>query len=44
MTIRPVGAELQIQMKGRTDGRTEDGQTERHNGANSRFSQLCERT
>jgi hypothetical protein len=29
MTIRPVGAELQIQMKGRTDGRTDGGRTDR---------------
>jgi hypothetical protein len=37
MVIRPVGAEL-FHADGRTDGRTA-----RHDEANSRFSQLCER-
>jgi hypothetical protein len=36
--IRPVGTELF-----HADGRT-DEQTERHDEANSRFLQLCERT
>jgi len=36
MTIRPVGAELFYE-----DKRT-DGQTDRHDEANSRFSQFCE--
>jgi len=35
--IRPVGAEF-LHADGRTDGRPE-----RHNEANSRFSQFCER-
>jgi len=35
--IRPVGAEL-FHVDGRTDGRTD-----RHDEANSRFSQFCER-
>jgi len=34
MKIRPVGAELFYQL---------DGQTDRHDEANSRFSQLCKR-
>ena len=37
MNIRPVGAELY-----HTDGRT-DGQTDRHDDANNRFSQFCGR-
>jgi hypothetical protein len=35
MKIRPVGAEFSMRMGGRT---------ERHDEANSRFSQFCERT
>jgi len=38
MNIHPVGAELL-----HADGRT-DGQTDRHDVLNSRFSQFCERT
>jgi hypothetical protein len=37
MKIRPVGAELY-----RVDGWT-DGRTDRHNEANSRFWQLCDK-
>jgi hypothetical protein len=37
MKIRPVGAEL-FHANGQTDGRTD-----RHDEANSRFSQFCER-
>jgi hypothetical protein len=41
MKIRPVGAEL-FQVEGQTDRWTEV-QTDRHDGANSHFSQFCER-
>jgi len=39
--IRPVVAEL-FDADGRTDGR-KDGRTNRHDEANSRFLQFCER-
>jgi len=41
MKIRPVGSEL-LHAGGQTDGQT-DRQTGRHDEANSRFSQSCER-
>jgi hypothetical protein len=41
MKIRPVGAEL-CHADRRRDGQT-DKQTNRHDGANSRFLQFCER-
>ena len=37
MKIRPLGAEL-FHVSGRTDG-----QMDRHNGANSRFPQFCDK-
>jgi hypothetical protein len=40
MKIRSVGAEF-LHADGSIDGRT-DGRMERHDGANSRFSQFCE--
>ena len=39
MKIRPVGAEL-LHANGRTDRQTD---TDRHDEANSRFSQVCKR-
>jgi len=42
MKIRPVGAEF-LHADGQTDIHT-DRWTERHGEANSRFSQICERT
>jgi len=41
METRPVGAKL-FHADGQTDGRTE-GRTDRHDEANIRFSQFCER-
>jgi hypothetical protein len=42
MKIRLVGTELFLQTDRYTIGRT-DSQTDRHDEANSRVSQLCER-
>ena len=46
MKIRPVGAEL-FQAEGQTGGRESgraEGQTDRHDEANSSFTQFCERS
>jgi hypothetical protein len=40
MKIRPVGTEM-LHSEERNVGRT-DGETDRHDGGNRRFSQFCE--